>query len=160
MPRFSLIIPLIAVSTICAGGARAESLPAAGHTVVPVSIDRNLLDGVGLAAGDPSEFDGEGVEQEEGNETGFSTHNFHSGKIEVSVYETEPAKVRIEGLPYDEFILILEGRLILTTDDGQRFEFSEGDSLVLPRGYVGYWEMPEKYRELIVIDTSYKAADS
>ena len=116
--------------------------------------ETDLLAGIGLAAGDPSEFEDEGISSD-GESAGFSTHNFHSGKIEVSVYETGPGKVRVDGLPYDEFILILEGRLILTTDDGQRFEFDEGDSLVLPRGYVGYWEMPVKYRELIVIDTSY-----
>jgi len=26
-------------------------------------------------------------------------------------------------------------------------------SLILPEGYVGYWDMPEKYRELVVINT-------
>lgn len=73
----------------------------------------------------------------------------------VSIYESEPSKVRVEGSLFDEFIQILEGRLILTPDSGGEFEFKEGDSLVLPKGYTGYWRMPEKYRELIVIDTAY-----
>ena len=87
------------------------------------------------------------------NHSRSRSHSFHTGKIAVSVIDVEPTKVRIEGLPYDEFVHILKGRLILTLDDGREFKFEEGDSLVLPKGYVGYWEMPEPYRELVVIDT-------
>ena len=83
----------------------------------------------------------------------------------VSVFEAGPGKVRIEGALYDEFITILEGRLILTPDSGGVFEYKAGESLVVPKGYVGGWEMPERYRELIVVDTEFlqeaaEAADS
>ena len=30
-----------------------------------------------------------------------------------------------------------------------------GDSLVVPKGYRGGWEMPVPYRELIVVDTEF-----
>ena len=81
------------------------------------------------------------------------TPSFHQDKILVTVIEAGPDQVRIEGLPYDEFVQILKGRLILTLDDGRTFEFEQGDSFVVPKGYVGYWDMPEPYRELVVIDT-------
>jgi len=45
------------------------------------------------------------------------------------------------------------GRLILTLDDGRKFEFEQGDSFIVPKGFVGIWEMPERYRELVVVDT-------
>ena len=122
--------------------------------ITPIPVEKSFMDGKGLAAGDPTEFDDEGVKQDE--EPGaFGVHNFHTGKIMVSVYESEPAKVRIEGLPYDEFVQILEGRLILTPDGGDSFEFTQGESLVIPAGFTGSWEMPEKYRELIIINTDY-----
>ena len=73
----------------------------------------------------------------------------------VSVFEAGPGKVRIEGALYDEFITILEGRLILTPDSGGEFEYKAGDSLIVPKGYVGGWDMPERYRELIVVDTEF-----
>ena len=126
--------------------------------ITPITLDQSYLDGIGLSEGDPAEFEeeGEGVSREEGEEAGgFRVHNFHTGKIMVSVYEAEPGKVHLDGLPYDEFIQILEGRLILTPDAGGRFEYKAGDSLVIPRGYVGHWEMPEKYRELIIINADY-----
>ena len=79
--------------------------------------------------------------------------------IPVTVIQAGPGKVHIDGLPYDEFVQILEGRLILTLDDGRSFEFEQGDSLVVPKGYVGSWEMPEPYRELVVIDTETMGAN-
>ena len=46
--------------------------------------------------------------------------------------------------------------MILTPDaDGKTYEFNQGDSLVVPRGYTGEWHMPEKYRELIVSNSDY-----
>ena len=134
-----------------------QETPSAEAIITPIAIEKGFLDGKGLTAGDPTEFDDEGVTQDE-EPAAFGVHNFHAGKIMVSVYESGPAKVRIEGLPYDEFVQILEGRLILTPDGGDSFEFMQGDSLVVPAGYTGSWEMPEKYRELIIINTDYAEA--
>ena len=123
--------------------------------ILPISVGQSLLDGKGLTAGDPAEFgDDESISQE-CEPAGFSTHNYHTGKIMVSVYEAGPGKVRIEGALYDEFITILQGRLILTPDSGGEFEYQTGDSLIVPKGYVGGWDMPERYRELIVVDTEF-----
>ena len=64
------------------------------------------------------------------------------------------------GTPSDlEFVQILEGRLILTPDGGDAIEFKQGESLVVPQGYKDYWYMPEKYRELIIINTDYAQAE-
>jgi uncharacterized cupin superfamily protein len=128
--------------------------------ITPIAIEESFLQGKGLTAGDPSEFEEEGITREEEPSAGeepsaFGVHNFHTGKIQVSVYESEPAKVRIDGALYDEFVQILEGRLILTPDGGDEYEFKQGDSLVVPKGFTGYWHMPEKYRELIIINADY-----
>ena len=127
-------------------------------SAVPISIDRRLLAGEGLSAGDLSDFEDEGISPED-QAADFQTHNFHTGSIMVSVYEAGPGKVRIEGSVYDEFITILEGRLILTPDGGGEYEYKAGDSLIVPKGYQGGWEMPERYRELIVVDTEFMQAD-
>jgi uncharacterized cupin superfamily protein len=123
---------------------------------LPIAIEQGILEGKGLTQGDMSEFeDSDNITQDEDGSAGFSMHTFHTGKITVAVYEAEPGKVHIDGAVYDEFVQILEGRLILTPDSGGEFEFKTGESLVVPKGYKGGWHMPEKYRELIVIDTAY-----
>ena len=136
------------------GGDTGKSLGSA----VPISIDRKLLAGDGLSAGDLSEFDDEGITADDAN-ADFRTHNFHTGNIMVSVYGAGPGKVRIDGSVYDEFITILEGRLILTPDSGGEYEYKAGESLIVPKGYQGGWEMPERYRELIVVDTEFMRGD-
>lgn len=120
------------------------------NEIIPIAVEKSYLEGKGLVAEDSSSSD-ENVKSEKPVE--HSSHVFHQGKILVTVIESEPAKVRIEGSVYDEFVHILQGRLILTLDDGREFKFEQGDSLVVPKGYVGSWYMPEQYRELVVIDT-------
>ena len=127
-------------------------------SALPIPVDRRLLAGEGLTAGDLSEFDDEGITPED-ESADFRTHNFHTGNIMVSVYEAGPGKVRIDGSVYDEFITILEGRLILTPDSGGEYEYKAGESLIVPKGYQGGWEMPERYRELIVVDTEFMRGD-
>ena len=90
-------------------------------SALPIPVDRRLLAGEGLTAGDLSSFDDEGVTPED-ESADFRTHNFHTGNIMVSVYEAGPGKVRIDGSVYDEFITILEGRLILTPDSGGEYD--------------------------------------
>ena len=121
------------------------------NTVIkPFALEKSFFEGKGLTSGDHQEFDGDGITADDA--ISFKTHVFHMGKILVSIYESDPAKVRIDNMPFDEYVQILEGRLILTPDGGDSQEFKQGDSLMVPAGFTGYWEMPEKYREFIIIN--------
>ena len=147
-----LLAPLhaSAADTLKKGGmATGKTAPS---TIIPVPIEKSFLEGKALTLDNPEEYESYTNSEGKVRSPSFS-HEFHSDKIHVSVIEAGPGKVRIEGLPYDEFVHILEGRLILTLDDGREFTFETGDSFTLPEGYVGYWDMPEKYRELVVINT-------
>ena len=136
----------------------SQESPPEPTPVIPIAIEQGYLEGRGLTRLDPSELDGENVTRDEDFTSESYTHAFYAGKIFVAVYEAGPGRVYIDGAVYDEFIQILEGRLILTPDGGDAIEFKQGESLVVPQGYKGYWYMPEKYRELIVINTDYARA--
>ena len=127
--------------------------------IVPIAVEKSYLLGIGLVAADLSAPDprDDNVTTETPIEN--ASHTFHMGKIMVAVYEAQPGTARIVDARYDEFVHILEGRLVLTVEDGEAFEFEQGDSLVVPKGFTGSWHMPEKYRELIVIDTGYLESD-
>ena len=77
-----------------------EATGKATGSAVPISVYRRVFACEGLSAGDPSEFDDEGVMPED-EAPAFRTYNFHTGNIMVSVYEAGPGKVRIEGSVYD-----------------------------------------------------------
>lgn len=78
----------------------------------------------------------------------------------VEVYEDEAATFRFsEPFLFDEFILVLDGKLILTGPDGVSQAYLAGDSLVVPKGFSGEWKMLGNYRELVVIERqAYEAA--
>ena len=77
------------------------------------------------------------------------------GENVVSVWDAGPANLAIdEPFPYDEFVVVLKGELILTDQDGHSMTYSEGDMFMVPKGFMGTWDMTTEYRELIVVDTT------
>jgi uncharacterized cupin superfamily protein len=78
----------------------------------------------------------------------------HQGDFVVSVFAASPAIIDInEPFPYDEFVLVLEGEVTLTNVDGGTATYKQGDTFLVPKGWLGTWEMPVRYREMIVIET-------
>ena len=85
---------------------------------------------------------------------------YYGDQLILEVYEDDPATFRIdEPYTFDEFVWVLSGKLILTYADGKSQEFVAGDSLVVPKGFTGTWQMLGNYREFIVIERGpYEAA--
>ena len=78
----------------------------------------------------------------------------YQGDFVVAVFEASPAIIDIsEPFPYDEFVLVLEGQVTLTNIDGGKQTYNSGDTFLVPKGWLGTWDMPVKYREMIVIET-------
>ncbi|HIG44685.1 MAG TPA: DUF861 domain-containing protein [Gammaproteobacteria bacterium] len=66
-----------------------------------------------------------------------------------------PAVIDVsEPFPYDEFVVVLEGEVTLTDIDGSAQTYRVGDSFTVPKGWRGTWDMPVKYREMIVVETN------
>jgi len=78
---------------------------------------------------------------------------FDGEELRAVVVESTPAKTdhRNRPLEYDEFVLVLNGKLVLTEPDGTVHEFTPGDALIVPKGYTGTWEQQGSYRELAVV---------
>ena len=129
------------------------ALAAAGNAWAdgaPVRIDPAVLAGEGLEALPPR--DPSITVSQRDDKSSFKS--VFEGDIVSGVFESGPAVLKVDGLPYDEFIHILEGGLVLTGTDGVAHIFETGDYLVLPKGWSGTWEMVgETFRELIVIET-------
>ena len=78
----------------------------------------------------------------------------HQGDLIVSIYAAAPAIFNVsEPFPYDEFVLVLEGEVTLTNVDGGTQTYQQGETFLVPKGWMGTWDMPVKYREMIVIET-------
>lgn len=59
--------------------------------------------------------------------------------------------LRVVDFPVDEFVTVISGKLILTVTGDEPQHFEVGDSVLIPKGFTGTWEMQGNYRELLVI---------
>ena len=74
------------------------------------------------------------------------------GEFVALIYESSAVKLALNNYPFDEFVHIAHGTLVLTPEGGKPQTFEKGASLVVPKGFTGTWEMSEGYREFIVVD--------
>jgi uncharacterized cupin superfamily protein len=78
----------------------------------------------------------------------------YRGEVAVTIYESMPALLDVsDPFPYDEYVFVLEGEVTLTSLEGSKQTHREGDSFLVPKGWRGTWDMPVKYREMIVVET-------
>ena len=122
----------------------------AQESPAPVRLDPDKIAGLGLTAIPPDAYQ----EILVGGELNMRVATLFEGKeLRVSIFESTPAKTdhRTRATDVDEFVYVLSGKLILTEPNGKRHEYVPGDSLVLPVGYAGTWEMQGNYRELVVL---------
>ena len=121
----------------------------ADNTVVPVRLDADKMAGLGLTAIPPDAY----ADILVGGKLNMRVATLFTGKqLRASIFESTPAKTSHKTRPTDgdEFVYVLSGKLILTEPAGRAHEFLPGDSLVLPAGYTGTWEMQGNYREIAV----------
>ena len=122
----------------------------AEDSVAPVRLDPDKVAGLGLTAVPPDAFKDILV----GGELNMRVATLFSGKqLRAEIFESTPAKTNHRTRPTDgdEFVHVLSGKLILTEPNGMVHEYHPGDSLVLPAGYKGTWEMQGNYREIAVV---------
>jgi uncharacterized cupin superfamily protein len=122
----------------------------AADDTAPVKLDPEKRAGLNLTAIPPDAYKDILV----AGELNMRVATLFEGKeLHVSIFESTPAKTNHRTRPnnQDEFVYVLSGKLILTEPNGTAHEYLPGDSLVLPLGYTGTWEMQGNYREIAVV---------
>jgi len=122
----------------------------AADSAAPVRLDPDKIAGLGLTAIPPDAYKDILV----GGELNMRVATLFSGKeLRAEIFESTPAKTNHRTRPTDgdEFVHVLSGKLILTEPSGTVHQYHPGDSLVLPAGYKGTWEMQGNYREIDVV---------
>ena len=103
-------------------------------------------------------FEREGVESStEMSEAGKAQaldllwHQSADGCLQTGVYEIGPNRYTVdEPYPYDELMSFVQGGVTLTSADGAVLTVSAGDTVLLPKGWMGVWES-QGYRKIYVI---------
>ncbi|MEE4350160.1 MAG: cupin domain-containing protein [Pacificimonas sp.] len=69
--------------------------------------------------------------------------------VDVSDYDTFSATIR--DWPVDEVMVMLEGEVTVTDEDGTSTRFGPGDSFLMRQGFNGTWEQDGPIRKIAVI---------
>lgn len=143
---------LTAAGSLCAvvpAWAADATEPGKAEMQLPLKFDPAVLAGKGLTdlPPVPKEYLLSGVSRPSQKVL------FKSEDVVVAVYEENPVKLPLEhGMPYDEFVHVLEGTLVLTDTGGKSYTYRKGDFVMIPKGFKGTWETRTRFRELIVVD--------
>jgi uncharacterized protein len=73
-----------------------------------------------------------------------------SGKFFAGIWRSEVGKWRIS-YTEEEYCQILQGTSIIADSAGNAVTVSAGDSVIVPRGFVGTWEVVEPTQKIYVI---------
>jgi hypothetical protein len=71
-------------------------------------------------------------------------------KFFTGVWSSEPGKWKIS-YTEEEFCYMLEGTSIIESTEGEALTVKAGESFVIPRGFVGTWEVVERTTKRFVI---------
>jgi uncharacterized cupin superfamily protein len=103
-----------------------------------VRLDRNRLSGNDL--GEYAPYNPElGDLMARGHEYFYS----EDGNFGLGVWESKPGKTTYTDLEYDELMYVLDGAIIMTSQDGDSETYGAGEGVVLPKGYTGTLAVPE-----------------
>ena len=73
-----------------------------------------------------------------------------TGRFSTGIWQSEVGKWNI-AYTEEEFCQLLEGVSIITDASGSAMKVRAGDNFVIPRGFVGTWEVVEPTRKIYVI---------
>lgn len=73
------------------------------------------------------------------------------GRFRVGIWEAKTGAIEIPNpYPGDELMYVLSGKFALIDQQGNRQECSEGEGMILPKGWTGTFEVPESVRKIWV----------
>ena len=83
-------------------------------------------------------------------QTAWVQHASVDGRFSAGLWRSEVGKWSIRYTEH-EYCRILEGLSVITADDGQAVTVQPGDEFVIPRGFVGTWEVLQPTLKRFVI---------
>ncbi len=137
------LVAVFALGTVAGVFAAADK----GVSPVPTLLDPAVFEGKGLETVPP--WPAEIVLSGESKSTSAT---LFMGEFVAIVYESSAVKLALTDYPFDEFVHVQNGNLVLTPDGGEAQTFEKGDSLVVPKGFTGTWEMSDGYREFLIVE--------
>jgi uncharacterized cupin superfamily protein len=75
----------------------------------------------------------------------------NTGKCIAGIRDCTPCQTAMGPYPFDEFMVILEGSVIIVHEDGTETNFRAGEAFVISKGTPVSWKQTESVQKLYVI---------
>lgn len=116
-----------------------------GEAVAAVRLQSTHLDGSDLG-----EFQ-RGKPESSLVQRSHQSFESQDGRFRVGIWEAKAGAIAIsDPYPGDELMYVLSGKFALINQQGHREECSEGEGMILPKGWTGTFEVPESVRKILV----------
>ncbi len=134
-----LSVGVVASNTLSGVGiseSRAASSQRADAQIIRLDLQRL----VGKSLGEFAPY-----EPESGDLVARGVESYYSedSNFSLGVWESRPGKITYTDLEYDELMLVLDGKLVMSDEQGVVEIFAPGEALVLPKGWSGTLAVPE-----------------
>ncbi len=114
------------------------------HRLVPLDAGRMEGD-----PGKPAAFGA--VLSGDPRETMLNLFDSGNARFACGVWRCTPGVVAMTDWPYDEFCVLLSGRVVITPQGGEPREYAQGDAFAIPKGFTGTWDVRETIRKYYAI---------
>ena len=114
-----------------------------------IEFDRNGPADTGLQPWDP--LPAEILQSGNPLQSGHTYHEIDGGVFTAGVWDCTEHQLLSSAYEVDEFMIVLEGSIIIEHDDGETRRFREGESFVIPRGTPCSWKQDEYVRKFWAI---------
>lgn len=127
---------MIVVGSISPDFGFSQSQAAAANPVV--RLDRDRLSGNNLGEFSP-------YEPEAGNliARGHQYFNSDDGGLGIGVWESKAGEMTYADIGYDELMVVLDGEIVLTDENGHTESYGPGEGLILTKGWSGTFAVSE-----------------
>jgi uncharacterized cupin superfamily protein len=71
--------------------------------------------------------------------------------VKIGVWECEAYAEQMTDYPYDEYMRVIEGSVIITAQGGEAKTYTVGDSFFMPKGFTGVWKQTETMKKYFAI---------
>ena len=74
-----------------------------------------------------------------------------SNMLSAGVWQCDAGTLKLADLPIHEVCVLIEGEVVITSDDGRSDRYAAGDAFILHKGFSGTWHMPVATKKYSIV---------
>ena len=74
-----------------------------------------------------------------------------SNMLSAGVWQCDAGTLKLADLPIHEVCVLIEGEVVITSDDGRSERYAAGDAFILHKGFSGTWHMPVATKKYSIV---------